>query len=536
MNPVPVETQVAAVTVYLDRARVTRRGRAAISAGLQELAVDDLPAGLLPESVRAAARASVPARLLGTDVNRIFHSTTPEASHAELQARVEELEEQDATLGKRLEAVATRRRFLQTLAASSGEALARGIAFGRTPVETGAAVGTFLADQLGALDRESTELERERRELQKELSAARSRLKGHQRRAPTERQRVVVSLEAEADGDVELEISYQVTDARWEPLYDVWIEEAPDPSLMLGYLAQVTQQTGEAWTGVELTLSTAKPALSSVLPELHAWYLNAFTPRETPVMRYKAAAAMPVAAPAQVVAAALEEETDLLTDSMLAVEDAPAAIDEGPTVTFRAPGTPDIPSDGSPHKVRLASYDLPARLDYVTAPKLVTQAYRRARAVNSTPAILLPGSASVFTGGEFVGSTRLKTVAPGQELELFLGVDDRIHVERRMVEGTVDKAMLGIGRRLSYAYEVTVTNHHARAQTVTVLDQVPVPRHESIKVRRTETRPAAAEEADLGRLRWELAAAPGQKVVVRFGFTIDSPRDMRLSGLPPLQD
>src|SRR5207302_4444884 len=95
---IPVETRIEAVTVYTDRARISRRGRAHAAAGQQELVVDDLPVDLLPESVRAAARSTTPARLLGTEVTRQFHAEPVEAGVAELQAQLEALQERDEAL------------------------------------------------------------------------------------------------------------------------------------------------------------------------------------------------------------------------------------------------------------------------------------------------------------------------------------------------------------------------------------------------------------------------------------------------------
>ena len=74
-----------------------------------------------------------------------------------------------------------------------------------------------------------------------------------------------------AAGELELELSYVVTGAGWQPLYDV---RSSDKDVEVTYLAQVAQNTGEDWPAVSLTLSTARPSLALVLPELDPWYLR----------------------------------------------------------------------------------------------------------------------------------------------------------------------------------------------------------------------------------------------------------------------
>lgn len=537
------ETRIEKVTVYTDRAQVTRSGKMALEAGQQELVVDDLPMTLGVESVRANLRATVPCRILSTDVTQTFHAEAPEQRVAELQAQIEALQEQDAAAVQKLEGIATRRTFLQSLAGSAGGELARGLALGRVSVEVGVTVGGFLAEQTTALDAETREVTAERKRISKELQAAQSRLQNLQRRQPTQRQRVTVLVQMEAAGEAQLDLVYQVQQAWWQPLYDLRLSEGEGARLEVTYQAQVRQTTGEAWEKVALTLSTAKPSLSSLVPELKPWYLHVpvAAPPAGGAMRLKRAsfAELGVAMPAAAPAAAAPEDFEMAAEAPVfqAAEVETAQVEEsGGTLTFNVSGGTDIPDDGSPHKVTLGFHEFPARVDYFVVPKLVSQAYRRARATNAGNATLLPGAAQVFFEGEFVGTTQLKTIAPGQECELFLGVDDRIQVERKLVTGSVDKKFMQDVRRLTYAYEIKITNLRDRTEKITVEDQVPVPRHEFVKIRRGEVQPAPARENDLGKLTWELLLPPGRTGTIRFAFTIESPRDLRLTGLPPLAD
>jgi len=528
-----IETQIDRATVYTDRAQVTRKGTIQLEPGSHRVELQSLPKGLMPETVRARAMSTVRVRLVATDAVRTYHREPPQARQADFEARLLELQQRDEVLVRGEAAIGTRRGFVQSLANASGTEIARGIAFGRVTVEAGASVAVLITEQLAALDAESVTISRERREIALEMGVLKSQLKSVQQRKPVERQSVVVQVEMEAAGELALEVSYQVYAASWTPFYDIRVSEKGDrPLLALTYQAQVTQQTGEDWDSVALTLSTAKPAASSVLPELRPWYLRAhqafFTKRSMP--------------PA---AAMLDEEAEVYDEAPVtvagpasfamqeAVIETASVTESGPAVSFGISGRTGVPSDGSPHKVTLASPEFPARLDYVTAPKLINQAFRRARAINETKLILLPGSAQVFYEDEFVGGTRLKTLAPGQEVELYLGVDDRVHVERKLVAGTVDRKFLADVRRSSYSYEVSVTNLREGPQTVTILDQLPVSRHESIKVRRGEVRPEPAEQTDLGSLRWELLLEPRQSRTARFAFTVEAPRDLAFIGLPP---
>ena len=91
-------------------------------------------------------------------------------------------------------------------------------------------------------------------------------------------------------GELSVELSYVVSNAEWKPIYDLrLVEEESGSQCEVTYLAQVAQVTGESWEGVQLALSTARPASSRTLPELQPWYVR---PPAPPAPMPRAAAPM----------------------------------------------------------------------------------------------------------------------------------------------------------------------------------------------------------------------------------------------------
>jgi uncharacterized protein (TIGR02231 family) len=203
----------------------------------------------------------------------------------------------------------------------------------------------------------------------------------------------------------------------------------------------------------------------------------------------------------------------------------------GASVTFKVGRPVDIPSDGSPHKTMVTSLDLESQLDYVSVPRLAEEAYLRAKITNTSQYILLPGQASIFHEGDFVGSTWLETVVPNQEFEAQLGVDDRVKVERELTTREISKTFIGNTRKNVFGFKITVSSFLAWPTRVTLYDQFPVSRNEQIKSKLLEAQPPPAEQSELNILKWELAVAPQQKQIVAFEFEVDFPRDLTVTGL-----
>ncbi|HEX5692301.1 MAG TPA: DUF4139 domain-containing protein, partial [Roseiflexaceae bacterium] len=371
---------------------------------------------------------------------------------------------------------------------------------------------------------------RQRRELGREIEAVRARLAQIQHGDRKERREIRVAVEAAAEVELELEVLYAVWGASWEPSYDLRLA---DGKVALTYLAQIRQQTGEDWPAAPLALSTARPAVSATIPELHPWYVDMLRPLPPPMPKMMRSMAAP--APAAMSAAA---DTMMMAGAMeAAAPPPPAEIAEaqiesgGAAVTYRVARPVAVPADGSPHRTTVTTLDLGARLDYVTAPKIAAEAYLRAKITNTSAFVLLPGWANIFHDADFVGRTYFETIAPTEEFEAQLGVDNRVKVEREMTGRTVDKTLIGNTRRTQFAYTITLTNLLATPARIAVLDQLPLSRHESIKVKLQDATPRPTEQNELNILRWELELRPQEKRVLSFAFVVEHPRDMQVVGM-----
>lgn len=524
-----METRIERVVVYTDRALVQRVGEVELAAGAQLVEISGLPLSLNPDSLRVTANRAAGEgnlarlRLLGVQVQTEFFSQAPVEQVQSLENQLEVVQDELAGLERRYELVKAGRQQVTDLM-GQGEVFARALASGEMDVEAQMKLLGDLQKHAGEMDGQLTRLQGERRGLERRLDQLKNQLDQLHSTRPPERFKALVELEVAAAGRLNFQLSYTVAKSWWKPLYDFRLEEAAgQPVLEAGYLAQVTQLSGEDWRGVELWLSTARPAAAAVLPELKPWFIQPLPPTPPPARpQARKAAAMLTA--------------DMAMSARIAespVEEAVAQVESnGAAVTYRLPARVDIPSDGSPHKVTVARFPLVPVLDYICAPRLVEAVYRRARLVNDSTYLLLPGKANLFSGEEFIGATAVELTAPHGEMELYLGVEDRIKVERELTRREVDKSLVGGRRRVHFGYEMKVENLLPGAVRLTVHDQMPVGKHEDIKVKLESSDPKVQEPGELNLLDWELELKPNEKKTIRFGFLVEYPQEMQVMGLP----
>lgn len=532
------DTPVTGVTVFTDGARVTRAGVRQVQPGVHPVLVASLTESADPSSVRVAARGHDLA-LLNVEVQRRVGTEPRRESLARLRADVERCREAVRELDDADEAERAGLGFLGHLSEAAATALARALSAGRAGYDELAGMAGHLSASTAAALARRREIAARRRVAQRELDAAEERLAGaEQPGEPVVFTEVSVLLEAAAATDAEIELTYHVAGASWRPLYDLVLD---GERLNVSYLAEITQQTGEDWPEVALVLSTTRQGLRQTLPELSPWYIGRLQPprpaapraRPAPGAAMAAAAGSgsgesfgaPAPAPApraMAFAAALPEAKQLTA--------APGQSESGAGLVYTVARPLAVPSDGGPHKTLVAKSAADARLDYLTVPVLAPEAYLRATVTNG-PLLLLPGQARIFHGPQFVGETHLDSVAPGEEFEVQLGVDDQIKVERKLRRRTTSKAVLGSTRTVDIGYEITVENHRDRKATVSVHDHIPVSTDGDIKVRPRETTPAPDNTDDLGELTWTLILPPGESAAVRHRFTVEHPAQVTVVGL-----
>ena len=96
-----MDTKPTTVTVFPDRARVTRTGTVELQPGLQRVEITNLPLALVPESVRASGKGTARAKLLGVSTRIDNFLDTPADNALDMELKIQEVSDADANLAAR---------------------------------------------------------------------------------------------------------------------------------------------------------------------------------------------------------------------------------------------------------------------------------------------------------------------------------------------------------------------------------------------------------------------------------------------------
>ncbi|HEY0075459.1 MAG TPA: mucoidy inhibitor MuiA family protein, partial [Abditibacteriaceae bacterium] len=395
-----IEAPISQVTVFSDRAQVTRRAAARLEAGAQELVIAGLPAGLDENSLRASGSGSVAVKILSVESKERPLEQTPHETARTLKDELQKATDEGQALKKRSEVLEERQKTVRELADNAAKRFAKALAEGTTSLENASQLLDFIQTQTQNINDERAALEKEIRGNIEHQALLQNRLKQLHGARKASDHCVTVALESAGQGEFDLEVSYTVYGARWEPLYDARVQLLPPASpdgllegkLQLSYLAKITQNTGEDWKDVTVTLSTAQPHLGSLPPKLSPLYVDIYRASSPPMagasrMKRKAAsdddevvAMLADLGPSPALAAALPIEAEHETASVES---------SGAGVSYELPRRLNVPSDGQPHRGTIAVPEFPVHLDFQAIPRRTEFAYLRATATNDSNLSLL---------------------------------------------------------------------------------------------------------------------------------------------------
>lgn len=531
LKRIPSSSRITAVTVYADRALTTRSTTLTLKPGSYLVAFESLPTLILDDSVRVDGKGTAATTITGLEIKRLFLEQSGEKRVQELQEEIRILEKRSAGLDAKKAGVTAQKAFLESIRVAWGDRISKELAVGKPTAAELQDASIFVGAGITRAEEQSREIDFDKKTVKDKIDALRRQQHEATGSGRKEAKTVEVAVEVTRAGNLTLELAAMIPQAGWEPAYDVRLA-SDGTHADLTFQAMIRQQTGEEWSNVDLTLSTARPSIGGAPPELIPWNISLYRPR--PMMAEMAFAAAPApSARAKKATRLLSNDSDM--DEAKA-EETPAEFavarisDEQTSVSFHIPRALDIPSDGSRHGTTVAVEQLPVSIEYLAVPKLSPAVFLKSELINRASYPLLPGKVNTFIGTSFTGSAQLKKVAAGEKFDLFFGNDDQVTVKREELKQHREAGLFG-KNRVSYRYRIEMNNFRKVPLTLTLRDQLPVAGDEEIKVSLEEPSLKPAEVKSDGTVIWKTPLLAGEKKELTFGILVEYPKEKEITGL-----
>jgi len=497
---------VAAV-IYPNDAKITEHLTADVQIdGDHQTAMFFLPIHAIKETLSVNTKSGSDFSIISVNIEK---QSMPIAEKVEtLKNRIKKLDQKKSEFETRIKASTAYITFWQTLAKNQPEKIA--------PIDSvqklGNAIKTGITNAYDEIYQHNQSLEELAEKIQKTQKQL-DDLTG----AAKKRWQVNVYLAGKPQAKIDLTCSYHIRHCSWQPTYT--INARPDKSeTELSWYAEINQNSGINWEGIELKIATAQIVTRPEPPFLRDWIIQPRKPIEYSKARHKSVMAED----------ALMSIAPQMSADMPAGAPPPEPQQEaGYTFDTYDLGNRSIKA-GESRRFTIREMALSTKFKYMIRPQATPQAFLFAQVnVKKEDFIKLPkGNATFLVDSAFIANRSF--AMHDREQKLFFGSDPQVTVKLTTVEKKSDETGFLIGKKkYQWGWKVSVNNLKAHKIAVLMEDAYPQIRDQRIKLKETFNGSSPQKEDNL--LKWTFPVLPQTETAIEYGFIVTYPDEMELS-------
>ena len=540
-----LSSTVTKVTVYSDRARVTRRATADVSTKPKVFAFRKLPGWVDDGSVRVLVTAG---RIVGVRVERNFLARATDKTWQKAQAKHRALENKLAALNDEINILHAQKGQIENIKAFSLAKITKDTILGDIKVKSYAEVLVFISDSLRRTAKARRVVQRQQDSITPEYRASLRTLAEMKNLMKLEETTVLVTLQSSRKVPTTIELTYMIPGATWEPMHDLRVSTSDAKTAELISFAVVTQTSGEDWRNAQLSFSTQSSIRSLRIPELEALTLGD-THTATRILTTKMSsfhrAQNAFRSQGQLWNKVHQQSSvrsrvnfDQVYQSNMrylqVVQSKTVRIFErlrkrGTTAHFKARIAPSVRGDGHPVRMRIGHSTLKTKQNIVAVPEQSLNAARTLEMTNSTDQSFLPGKVALYQDGAFLGMTEVNFIAVGERFALFLSVADHVKISRKLdrKHSSLVRTRRRRRNKMQVAFIVTLENLSPQTTVVALTDRIPVSENKAIKIDRVKITGGVNPNSQ-GLLHWNLTLKPKEKRQFRIAYQVEYPSELVL--------
>ncbi len=511
---VPLKTSLKEVTVFLTGVQIERSGSINLAEGNSVVVASGLPADIIEQTIQVSGKGDFTILSVSKATNFLIEQDKPKEIQS-LEDSIQKLRDMIAEKNAQLSVYSQEESFILANKEIGGENTGVSIASLKEASD-------FIRNRLMDIKNKQLSINKQIAEIQKKISKYENQLneRNAKRNMPTSE--VLISVWTDKPTQAVFTIKYLSYAASWYPSYDLKVKNTEKP-IQLVYKANVQQRTGEDWSNIKMTLSTANPFQSATKPVFNPWYLTYYQPpvRYNDGYEYKKSKAMLEQAPAMARTETAKAED--LPDARSAYEYSSQQTNLT-TVEFTINKPYTIPSNGQAVAVEMTMNELPAQYEYFSFPKANPSAYLLAKVTGWESLNMIPGDVHLFFENTYIGKSQYNGTITTDTLDFSLGQDKSISVKREKIKEYSSKKIIGLNQRQSIGFKITIRNNKSVPVVLNLFDQLPLSTNKEIEIEKIETSNAQVDETT-GAVYWRLQLKPGESKELTFIYAVKYPKE-----------
>lgn len=321
--------------------------------------------------------------------------------------------------------------------------------------------------------------------------------------------------------------SYVISGAGWSPAYDLR-GKGIDKPIHFTYKGNVYNNAGVDWNNIKLKLSTSDIMQNATPPYITSWKINFEEAAnfQNNLYQQQQNSNSRMSKMAGSFTENMSDENDSFGQPLGA--DASDVVVSELSTEFEIKELYNIPSDNMAYAVEINEYELKADYSYLATPKMDKDAFLMAKILGWESLNLIEGEATIYYNDTYVGKTYINLRRADDLLEVSLGRDKKVIVNRVKKQDFSSKSFLSNTITETFIYELSVRNTNAMPIELELRDQVPVSANSEITIEVLEISQAAINKEN-GLLFWKLNLNAGEVKTFKLSYAIKYPKNRKVS-------
>lgn len=387
-----------------------------------------------------------------------------------------------------------------------------------TPQEQLIRLTEFYRKRMLEIDNQVFLLTEQKTTLDESIAKINKQFSEEQTHKTQNRKELILEILADNEMNLNLGVSYIVSNAGLIPSYDLRALSTKKP-LEIVYKGKIYQKTGQDWNNVKLFVSTYRPSYNQNRPILSPLYVAEYTAynNEDAKVGYmqKAKAEMSnsyqmraeVAAPSQIPVATVS--------------------DNQMNVLYELNYNQTILSQEKEQYVILDKKNVESTYRYHVVPKLNNQVFLMAFVKNWQNLNLISGETNIYFEDNYIGKTNITSNYIKDEFPISLGVDERIVVKRTKLEDKTAQKSFNSNKWETESYEISIRNNTKENIELEVLDQIPLSENQKIIVK-TLNIGDGDFDTKTGSILWNRKINSGASEKINFSYEVKYSKEMQI--------
>lgn len=129
----------------------------------------------------------------------------------------------------------------------------------------------------------------------------------------------------------------------------------------------------------------------------------------------------------------------------------------------------------------------------------------------------------LYLDGTYVGQSYINQIKKDTDTSLYLGSDSFIDVKKDLVKDMKEKPFFSMSKiKTEKSWKYTISNNSNEEKKITLVERIPVSKHEDIKVELISNTNYTKKE-DNGKVSYDIILKPSSKITLDFGYIVEKP-------------